>query len=283
MTLSTFPETRIPIPPSATPALSIQGVHKFFGKYMALEDVSLEISPGEFVCLIGHSGCGKSTLLNLIAGLEKPSGGELRLLGHKIEGPGPDRAMVFQNYSLLPWLTVFQNVLEAVKAALPELSGAARKERTSEFLEMVGLSAHSGKRPSELSGGMKQRVAIARALAIHPKVLLLDEPFGALDAITKGRLQDELLRMWQLEAQQGGGQGGQAKNVVMVTHDIDEALYLADKIVVMSNGPRARIHEVLSVPLERPRDRSRLVEDPEYLRLKSHLLTLLSVVLAHPE
>jgi len=280
-TLHPIPDSRFPIPhaPQATPALSIGGVHKSFGKYTALEDVSLEVSPGEFVCLIGHSGCGKSTLLNLIAGLEKPSSGELRLFGHKIEGPGPDRAMVFQNYSLLPWLTVFQNVLEAVKAALPELSSVARRERTSEFLEMVGLSAHSQKRPSELSGGMKQRVAIARALAIHPKVLLLDEPFGALDAITKGRLQDELLRMWQLEGQQGG----QAKNVVMVTHDIDEALYLADKIVVMSNGPRARIHEVMTVPLERPRDRARLVENPEYLRLKSHLLTLLSVVLAHPE
>ena len=283
MTLSTFsescPQTRMPTPPSATPALNIENIHKSFGKYVALEDISLQIEPGEFVCLIGHSGCGKSTLLNLIAGLEKPSSGDLRLFGHKIEGPGPDRAMVFQNYSLLPWLTVFQNVLEAVRAALPELRGLEQRARVEEFLEMVGLSVHSHKRPSELSGGMKQRVAIARALAIHPKVLLLDEPFGALDAITKGKLQDELLRMWQLEAQQGG----QAKNVVMVTHDIDEALYLADKIVVMSNGPRARIHEVLNVTLERPRDRARLVQDPEYLRLKAHLLTLLSVVLAHPE
>jgi nitrate/nitrite transport system ATP-binding protein len=269
---------------NGTPTLDIDHVHKHFGNYVALEDVSLQIWPGEFVSLIGHSGCGKSTLLNLISGLESPTQGTVRLNGQQIEGPGPDRAMVFQNYSLLPWMTVTQNVLEALRAAAPQLSNLERKERVESFLKMVGLWQHKSKRPAELSGGMKQRVAIARAFAIHPQVLLLDEPFGALDAITKGNLQEELLNMWQLEAEPVKGQEdqpSQKKNVVMVTHDIDEAIYLSDRIVVMSNGPRARIHQIIEVNLERPRSKAQLVDDPEYLRLKAQLLALLSVELAH--
>jgi nitrate/nitrite transport system ATP-binding protein len=267
---------------NGTPTLDIDHVHKSFGSYVALEDVSLQIWPGEFVSLIGHSGCGKSTLLNLISGLESPSQGNVRLNGQQIEGPGPDRAMVFQNYSLLPWMTVTQNVLEALRAAAPQLSNLERKGRVESFLKMVGLWQHKDKRPAELSGGMKQRVAIARAFAIHPQVLLLDEPFGALDAITKGNLQEELLNMWQLEAEPVKGQEvSQKKNVVMVTHDIDEAIYLSDRIVVMSNGPRARIHQIIEVNLERPRSKAQLVDDPEYLRLKAQLLALLSVELAH--
>ncbi|WP_034343688.1 ABC transporter ATP-binding protein [Deinococcus misasensis] len=262
---------------SGTPTLDIKSVHKAFGSYVAVENVDLEIWPGEFIALIGHSGCGKSTLLNMISGLEKPSNGHIRLNGRSIEGPGPDRAMVFQNYSLLPWLSVFQNVLEAVKAAQPELGAAERKARVEEFLSVVGLMPHKDKKPSELSGGMKQRVAIARAFAIHPSVLLLDEPFGALDAITKSNLHEELLKMWSLE-----NTDGSQKNVVMVTHDIDEAIYLADRIVVMSNGPKARIHEIIEVPLARPRSKAELIEDPTYLKIKAHLLSLLSVVLAHP-
>ncbi len=269
---------------NGTPTLDIDHVHKSFGNYVALEDVSLQIWPGEFVSLIGHSGCGKSTLLNLISGLENPTQGMVRLNGQQIEGPGPDRAMVFQNYSLLPWMTVTQNVLEALRAAAPQLSNLERKERVESFLKMVGLWQHKSKRPAELSGGMKQRVAIARAFAIHPQVLLLDEPFGALDAITKGNLQEELLNMWQLEAEPVKGQEdqpSQKKNVVMVTHDIDEAIYLSDRIVVMSNGPKARIHQIIEVNLERPRSKAQLVDDPEYLRLKAQLLALLSVELAH--
>ncbi len=269
---------------NGTPTLDIDHVHKSFGNYVALEDVSLQIWPGEFVSLIGHSGCGKSTLLNLISGLENPTQGMVRLNGQQIEGPGPDRAMVFQNYSLLPWMTVTQNVLEALRAAAPQLSSLERKARVESFLKMVGLWQHKSKYPAELSGGMKQRVAIARAFAIHPQVLLLDEPFGALDAITKGNLQEELLNMWQLEAEPVKGQEdqpSQKKNVVMVTHDIDEAIYLSDRIVVMSNGPKARIHQIIEVNLERPRSKAQLVDDPEYLRLKAQLLALLSVELAH--
>jgi len=257
-----------------TPALNIDSVHRRYGEFVALEDVNLQIWPGEFVTIIGHSGCGKSTLLNLIAGLDHPSEGTVQLLGQTITGPGPDRAMVFQNYSLLPWMTVRQNVTEALKAALPQYPAAQRNMAADHALKTVGLWTHQHKRPTALSGGQRQRVAIARAFAVQPRVLLLDEPFGALDAITKSGLQDELLGMWNAE-----GEGG-ISNVVMVTHDIDEAIYLSDRIVVMSNGPRAHIHEVIPVPLERPRDRAELVRSETYLGLKAHLLHLLGTVLA---
>ncbi|WP_407569407.1 ABC transporter ATP-binding protein [Deinococcus altitudinis] len=272
--LMTQSVTPVQSAPSLTPALSVSGVHKSFGSFVALEGVDLDIWPGEFISIIGHSGCGKSTLLNLVAGLSLPTEGSVSLFGRPIDGPGPERAMVFQNYSLLPWLSVKQNVLEAMKASVPQMKRAEREEVCEGVLKMVGLWAHRDKKPSLLSGGQRQRVAIARAFAVQPRVLLLDEPFGALDAITKGNLQDELLGMWS------GAESG-ISNVLMVTHDIDEAIYLSDRIVVMSNGPHAHIHEVLKVNLERPRERAKLVNDPVYLGLKAHMLDLLGRVLAH--
>lgn len=252
--------------------LEISGVSKSFGSYTAIEHVNLEIHAGEFVSLIGHSGCGKSTLLSLIAGLELPSKGSIRLDGLEIRQPSPDRAVVFQNYSLLPWLNVYQNVSEALEAARPELAALEIKARVEIFLRAVSLWAHKDKRPSELSGGMKQRVAIARAFATHPKVLLLDEPFGALDALTRGSLQDKLNEMWT-------GESG-VETVVMVTHDIDEALYLSDRIVVMSNGPKARIQEIIDVPFKRPRPRAELTRSSEFIALRDKLVHLLTDVLA---
>ncbi len=251
--------------------LEISGVSKSFGAYTAIEHVNLEIRTGEFVSLIGHSGCGKSTLLSLIAGLELPSTGSLKLDGLEIEKPSPDRAVVFQNYSLLPWLNVYQNVAEALEAARPSLSALEVKARVEIFLRAVSLWTHKDKRPSELSGGMKQRVAIARAFATHPKVLLLDEPFGALDALTRGSLQDKLNEMWT-------GESG-VETVVMVTHDIDEALYLSDRIVVMSNGPKARIQEIIDVPFSRPRPRAELTRSGEFIALRDKLVHLLTDVL----
>ncbi len=251
--------------------LEISGVSKSFGSYTAIEHVNLEIKTGEFVSLIGHSGCGKSTLLSLIAGLELPSTGSLKLDGLEIEKPSPDRAVVFQNYSLLPWLSVYQNVSEALEAARPSLSSLEVKARVEIFLRAVSLWTHKDKRPSELSGGMKQRVAIARAFATHPKVLLLDEPFGALDALTRGTLQDKLNEMWT-------GESG-VETVVMVTHDIDEALYLSDRIVVMSNGPKARIQEIIDVPFARPRPRAELTRSSQFIALRDKLVHLLTDVL----
>ena len=257
-----------------TPALSVSGVHKAFGSFVALEGINLDIWPGEFISVIGHSGCGKSTLLNLVAGLNLPTSGTVSLFGRPIEGPGPERAMVFQNYSLLPWMSVKANVLEAMKASVPQMGRQEREQICEGVLKMVGLWSHRDQKPGSLSGGQRQRVAIARAFAVQPRVLLLDEPFGALDAITKSKLQDELLGMWS------GPESG-VDVVLMVTHDIDEAIYLSDRIVVMSNGPRAHIHEVLPVNLARPRERARLVNDPVYLALKAHMLDLLGRVLAH--
>jgi nitrate/nitrite transport system ATP-binding protein len=255
--------------------LEVNGVSKSYptakGAYTAIEHINLEVKAGEFVSLIGHSGCGKSTLLSLIAGLELPSSGRLRFNGLEITAPDPDRAVVFQNYSLLPWLNVYQNVSEALEAARPNLSALDTKARVEIFLRAVNLWQHKDKRPSELSGGMKQRVAIARAFATHPKMLLLDEPFGALDALTRGSLQDKLNQMWS-------GESG-VETVVMVTHDIDEALYLSDRIVVMSNGPKARIQEILEVPFARPRPRAELSRSSEYTALREKLMYLLTEVL----
>ncbi len=264
---------------SQTPALEITNLSKTYtgarGAYTALEHVNLEIHAGEFVSLIGHSGCGKSTLLSMIAGLEAPSTGAVRLDGVAIQKPGPDRAVVFQNYSLLPWLTVYQNVSEALEAARPELTAMDSKGRIEIFLRAVNLWGHKDKRPSELSGGMKQRVAIARAFATHPRVLLLDEPFGALDALTRSSLQDKLNDLWTEQKN--------IETVVMVTHDIDEALFLSDRIIVMSNGPRARIQEIIDVPFKRPRPRAELIRSSEFVALRDHLVYLLTEVLATKE
>jgi len=236
------------------------------GPFVALQDINLNVGQGEVVALIGHSGCGKSTLLNLIAGLTVPTTGVLLAAGREIAGPGPDRAVVFQNHSLLPWLTCFGNVYLAVDRVFGGREKRAQlKERTEKALALVGLSHAMHKHPHEISGGMKQRVGIARALAMEPQVLLLDEPFGALDALTRAHLQDELTRIL-------GEKGG---TCIMVTHDVDEAVLLADRIVMMTNGPAATIGEILDVKLPRPRERLKLVESPEYLRARSAVLRFL--------
>jgi nitrate/nitrite transport system ATP-binding protein len=248
--------------------LSVESVGMTFqtrkADFVALTGIELAIRKGEFVTLIGHSGCGKSTLLNLVAGLLRPSEGTILLAGKHVEGPGPDRGVVFQNHSLLPWLTCFGNVYLAVERVFPEKKERL-KERTHQALELVGLSQAEHKYPHEISGGMKQRVGIARALSMEPKVLLLDEPFGALDALTRATLQDELMRIVDKTG----------ATVLMVTHDVDEAVLLSDRVVMMTNGPAARIGEVLEVTLPRPRQRLALAHDPRFMDLRARVLEFL--------
>lgn len=236
------------------------------GSFTALKNINLTIEQGEFITLIGHSGCGKSTLLNLIAGLTLPSTGHLICAGREIAGPGPDRGVVFQNHSLLPWLTCYANVYLAVERVFAASESKAQlKARTDAALALVGLSHAAQKRPNEISGGMKQRVGIARALAMEPRVLLMDEPFGALDALTRAHLQDELLAIVAKTQ----------STVVMVTHDVDEAVLLSDRIVMLSNGPAAIIGDILTVDLPRPRERLALAENPAYHQLRSSVLEFL--------
>jgi len=268
-----------------TKYIQIEGVEQTFktakGPFIALKDINLTVAKGEFVTMIGHSGCGKSTLLNLIAGLTTPTQGGLICANREISGPGPDRGVVFQNHSLLPWLTCFENVYLAVErvfgqtrdAGIPAESRAQLKARTDAALAMVGLTPAAQKRPGEISGGMKQRVGIARALSMEPNVLLLDEPFGALDALTRAKLQDELL---QIVAKT-------QSTVVMVTHDVDEAVLLSDRIVMLTNGPAATIGEILSVALPRPRDRIELAEDPRYVHYRKAVIDFLYTRQAHVE
>ncbi|MBI5257369.1 MAG: ABC transporter ATP-binding protein [Burkholderiales bacterium] len=244
------------------------------GRFHALREINLDVAKGEFVTLIGHSGCGKSTLLNLIAGLLLPSSGVLLCDNREINAPGPERAVVFQNHSLLPWLTCFENVYLAVERVFgPTESKAQLKARTKAALELVGMGHAGTKRPHEVSGGMKQRVGIARALAMEPKVLLMDEPFGALDALTRAHLQDALLKI-VLRTQ---------STVVMVTHDVDEAVLLSDRIVMMTNGPAATIGEILSVELPRPRNRVELAEDTRYVHYRKEVLDFLYTRHGHVE
>jgi nitrate/nitrite transport system ATP-binding protein len=236
------------------------------GSFMALKDIDMSIGEGEFVTLIGHSGCGKSTLLNLIAGLLRPTAGVQICAGREIAGPGPDRGVVFQNHSLLPWLTCAENVHLAVERVFgANESKAQLKARTAKALDLVQLSHAVHKRPHEISGGMKQRVGIARALSMEPKVLLLDEPFGALDALTRAHLQDELMK---IVAKTGS-------TVLMVTHDVDEAVLLSDRIVMMTNGPAATVGDVVEVNLPRPRERLALVNDSRYHHLRGRVLEFL--------
>ena len=236
------------------------------GRFHALRQIDLKVERGAFVTLIGHSGCGKSTLLNLIAGLLLPTSGVLLCDNREIAAPGPERAVVFQNHSLLPWLTCHENVHLGVERVFGASEAKARlKERTQAALALVGMSHAAGKRPHEISGGMKQRVGIARALAMEPKVLLMDEPFGALDALTRAKLQDELLKIVARTH----------STVVMVTHDVDEAVLLSDRIVMMTNGPSARIGEVLEVPLVRPRKRLELATNATYLKCRQRVLEFL--------
>ncbi len=231
-----------------------------------LRDINLRVDRGEFISIIGHSGCGKSTVLNIVAGLLKATGGGVILDGKEVNEPGPDRSVVFQNHSLLPWLTVYENVALAVDQVIGrKKSRSERHDWVIKNLEMVHMGQALHKRPGEISGGMKQRVGIARALAMEPKVLLLDEPFGALDALTRAKLQDEVMRI-QIELQ---------NTVLMITHDVDEAVLLSDRIVMLTNGPSATIGEIIDVPLPRPRLRVDLVEDPTYLRCRSAALKFL--------
>ncbi len=236
------------------------------GPFVALRDINLNIAQGEFITLIGHSGCGKSTLLNLVAGLTVPSTGAMLCAGREIAGPGPERGVVFQNHSLLPWLTCFENVHLAVERVFARTeNSAAMKKRTQEALALVGLTHAEHKYPHEISGGMKQRVGIARALSMQPKVLLMDEPFGALDALTRAHLQDELMKI-AAETQ---------STVIMVTHDVDEAVLLSDRIVMMTNGPAATIGEILAVNLPRPRERLALANNPKYHEYRGAVLDFL--------
>jgi len=250
--------------------LSLSKIEKRFpipGKddYIAVTDINLEIKENEIIAIIGHSGCGKSTLLNMISGLDAQTEGVILLDNKEIAGPGPERAVVFQNHSLLPWLTVYQNIEIAVKKVMPELSPQELRERVEKFIGMVNLDQAKDKMPDEISGGMKQRVGIARALSIKPKVLLMDEPFGALDSLTRANLQEHLMKIQQ-----------KVKNtVIIITHDIDEAVLLSDRVVMMTNGPKATIGEILEVNLQRPRDRVSLQHDPEYIRCREAILNFL--------
>jgi nitrate ABC transporter ATP-binding subunit len=237
------------------------------GKFTAIKDISLSIKKGEIVALIGHSGCGKSTLLSTISGMVTPTSGEVFANDKKVFKPGPDRGLVFQNYSLLPWLSVYKNIYEAVDAALKNKSTIEKKEIVEKCLTMVNLQEHRSKLPGQLSGGMKQRVAIARAFAINPSILLLDEPFGALDALTKSNMHVELLKLWNVDNRE--------KTIVIVTHDIEEAIFLADRVIVMNNGPAATIKEIVDVPLARPRNKKNIVHLPEYMQTHDKLLSLL--------
>jgi len=250
--------------------LSLEGIEKRFPRtkqedYVAVTNVNLEIKENEIISIIGHSGCGKSTLLNMIAGLDAQSEGAIVLQNRHVQGPGPERAVVFQNHSLLPWLSVYENIEMAVKKVMPQLGKEELKARVEKFITMVNLDAASKKLPSEISGGMKQRVGIARALAIKPKVLLMDEPFGALDSLTRANLQEHLMRIQQ-----------NVKNtVIIITHDIDEAVLLSDRVIMMTNGPEATIGEILEVNLPRPRDRVALQSHPEYIRCREAILSFL--------
>ncbi len=265
--------------PVQTPTsfLAIDNLCKIYetarGPFCVLENVNLSVQEGEFVCVIGHSGCGKSTLLNMVSGFNSPTSGSVTLHGNPIAGPGPDRMMVFQNYCLLPWKSAYDNVYLGINSVYPEKANAEKEQLAWHYLEMVGLTEAASKKPNQLSGGMKQRVAIARALAISPEILILDEPFGALDPITKEELQEELLKIWR----------DQNLTVLMITHDIDEALFLADRVVMMTNGPKAQVGEILDIPFDRPRNRARMADDPRYYELRNEALDFLFHRFAHDE
>jgi nitrate ABC transporter ATP-binding subunit len=260
-------------------SLDLSGIRKTFvskrGRQDVLRGVDLCIEPGEFVSLIGHSGCGKSTLVNIAGGLLPPDRGRVALDGVPVIGPGPDRAMVFQNYSLLPRLSLVDNVRVAVRAARPQWGRPRCDELTERYLGAVGLWEHRDKKPAQVSGGMQQRAAVARAFAVEPRVLLLDEPFAAVDALTRARLQAQLVDLWQ--------SGSETEIVLMVTHGIDEAILLSDRIVVMANPPQPSIIDIIPTELPRPRNRVSVIDDPHFRRVQERLMALLTDDLAAVE
>ena len=253
------------------PFLSVDGLAKTYpgsgasADLPVFEDVSFGIERGEFVCIVGHSGCGKTTILNVLAGLEVPSAGTVIMDGREVAGPSLDRGVVFQSHALMPWLSVRGNIAFAVRSRWPDWNRAAVDAHVQKFIDLVHLTGSEDKKPAALSGGMKQRVGIARAFAIQPKMLLLDEPFGALDALTRGTIQDELLAIVQATGQ----------TVFMITHDVDEAILLADRILLMSNGPRAAIAEIVENTMPRSRTRGTLHHDPQHYRIRTHLVEFL--------
>lgn len=253
------------------PFLSIELLTQQFpdgagGTLTVFENSSFGVEEGEFVCILGHSGCGKSTIMNVLAGLAEPTSGTVIMDGQEVSGPSLDRGVVFQNYSLLPWLSALKNVMFGVAARHPDWSKPDVQAHSEKYLAMVGLDGDATHRkPSQLSGGMRQRVSIARAFANHPKLLLLDEPFGALDALTRGTIQDELLKIWS----------GTNQTVFMITHDIDEAILLADRILLMTNGPFARVAEAVEITIPRPRRREEIIEHPNYYAIRNHLVHFL--------
>ena len=258
---------------SGSPLVEIDGLARRFesggsgSPLTVFENVSFDIERGEFVCIIGHSGCGKSTIMNVLAGLDRASEGVVTMEGREVTGPSLDRGVVFQNYSLLPWKSALKNVTFGVRARFPDWDRRRVLEHSLRFLRMVGLAdGAEHRKPAQLSGGMRQRVSIARAFAIQPKLLLLDEPFGALDALTRGTIQDELIRIWS----------GSDQTVFMITHDVDEAILLADRILLMSNGPFARVAESVVVDIPRPRRRAEVIHHPGYYLIRNHLLDFLT-------
>lgn len=266
--------TMAPLIETSAAHLSLQNISKVFpGRnsavdkllrrtskaFVAIDNIDLEVSPNTFVSIIGPSGCGKSTLLNIIAGLSQPTTGSVSINSQPIAAPGPDRGVVFQNYALMPWMTVAENIRFAIETVHPKMPMVQQKAILQDYIALVGLRGAEAKHPHELSGGMKQRVGIARALAINPQILLMDEPFGALDALTRGFLQDEIERIWEQER----------KTVILITHSIEESLLLSDQIVMMTRGPAARIAQVLDVPFPRPRRREELDQYPHYHTLKT--------------
>ncbi len=257
--------------------LELRNVSKVYptpsGPNVVIKNINLTVKEGELICIIGHSGCGKSTLLNTVSGFAVPTEGDVYLKGQKITEPGPDRMVVFQNYSLLPWLTAYENVYLAIDAVYPTKSHSEKDSIAMEYLTMVGLGDATEKKPPQLSGGMRQRVSIARAFSTGPKIMILDEPFGALDAITKEEMQEELSQIYM----------ERGCTILMVTHDIDECLFLADRLVMMTNGPGAGIGEIMDIPFPRPRDREQILEDPEYYKLRNQALDFLYNRFAHDD
>lgn len=251
--------------------LQIDHVSKHFpshtgaGAVCIFKDVTVRIEQGEFVTVIGHSGCGKSTLLNIIAGLETASEGGILLGGKEVTGPGMDRMVVFQNFSLMPWMTAFENIALAVRSAYPDWTPSQVTAHVNKYIALVGLKGAEAKRPAALSGGMKQRVGLARAFSIEPKVLLLDEPFAQIDALTRGVIQEELIQMWNTSR----------NTVFMVTHDVDEAILLSDRILLMTNGPSSVIGEIVEVTIPRPRSRESIIEHPHYYKIRNHVIHFL--------